>query len=218
MMTQPDDALVDDYLGRLAAAAWPLPPDRQADLVDGIREHIAEARAAGAADEASIRGVLERLGRPEDIAEAAAREGGAAIPPYPLLVQRPSLAHETWTVCLLTVGNLVLPVISWLAGAVLLVAGKRWRWWEKLLGLLVVPGGPVGALLAFSLFYSADDVQHCTVTGNETVCTGTTHLVRYGGGVLAGAFVLLAPLAVSFFLYRRAKARAAVEPPYRSLG
>jgi hypothetical protein len=74
-----DDQMIADYLGRLAEAAAILPPDRRAELIDEITTHIAEARAAQAAAEDGTPGtvatVLERLGRPQDIAQAAADQG-----------------------------------------------------------------------------------------------------------------------------------------------
>ncbi len=78
-MSSTDDRMIADYLGRLAEAAAILPPDRRAELIDEITTHIAEARAAqavakdGAPD--TVATVLERLGRPQDIAQAAADQG-----------------------------------------------------------------------------------------------------------------------------------------------
>lgn len=37
------DRLIDSYLGRLDAAAWVLPGERRAELVDEIHTHIDEA-------------------------------------------------------------------------------------------------------------------------------------------------------------------------------
>jgi Domain of unknown function (DUF4190) len=67
------DPLVDDYLRRLDAATSALPAHRRAELVSEIRDHIEEAlRQTVADDKEAVRNVLERLGRPEDIAAAAA--------------------------------------------------------------------------------------------------------------------------------------------------
>ena len=72
MNTVDTDRLVDDYLRRLAAAASGLPPDRRAELIMEIREHVQEAlREDPANDEAAVRNLLERLGPPEDIVSAA---------------------------------------------------------------------------------------------------------------------------------------------------
>lgn len=67
------DPLVDDYLRRLGAAASTLPAHRRDELISEIRGHLQEAlRQAPASDEATVRNVLERLGTPEEIVDAAA--------------------------------------------------------------------------------------------------------------------------------------------------
>ena len=66
------DPLVDDYLRRLGAAASALPAHRRDELISEIRGHLQEAlRQAPANDEAAVRNVLERLGPPEEIVDAA---------------------------------------------------------------------------------------------------------------------------------------------------
>ena len=63
------DALIADYLGRLRAAAWPLPSVRRTELEAEVSEHIeAGLEAEGGRTEVAVRNVLERLGAPEDIA------------------------------------------------------------------------------------------------------------------------------------------------------
>jgi hypothetical protein len=72
-MKVPTDALVDDYLRRLDAAASTLPADQRDELVSEIRDHLQEAlRQTPAGDQAAVRNALERLGSPEEIAAAAA--------------------------------------------------------------------------------------------------------------------------------------------------
>lgn len=75
------DALVADYLGRLEAAAWPLPPERRTELASEVREHIEAALSeAGSRDEVTIRNVLDRLGRPEEIVAGEAAGTAPAAP------------------------------------------------------------------------------------------------------------------------------------------
>ena len=80
------DPLVEDYLRRLDAAAYPLGDDRRGELMAGMREHIDAAIASGEVhDEASTRVLLDRLGDPEEIV-AAARDESVDRPagtPYP---------------------------------------------------------------------------------------------------------------------------------------
>ena len=88
-MSDHDDQLVADYLRRLTAAASALPADRRAELIEEITAHIAEARAAGGAapgGSPSVPDILERLGDPGQIVQAAAEPSFgelAAGPPEP---------------------------------------------------------------------------------------------------------------------------------------
>jgi hypothetical protein len=78
-----DDQLVADYLRRLTAAASALPAGRRAELVDEITAHITEARAAGPAGPGgspSVPDILERLGDPAQIAQAAAEPAFGELP------------------------------------------------------------------------------------------------------------------------------------------
>ena len=72
MTTMQTDRLVDDYLSRLEEAAAHLQRSRRAELIAEIREHIEAAlREEEAASEVAVRNVLERLGPPEEIVDAA---------------------------------------------------------------------------------------------------------------------------------------------------
>ena len=71
MSTVHRDALVDDYLARLDAAAAALPDARRQELLAEIRSHLAEALPDEPTDETTVRNVLERLGSPEEIVAAA---------------------------------------------------------------------------------------------------------------------------------------------------
>jgi Domain of unknown function (DUF4190) len=66
------DPLVDDYLRRLDAAAAALPTHRRDELISEIRDHLQEAlRRSPTSDEVAVRNLLERLGPPEEIVNAA---------------------------------------------------------------------------------------------------------------------------------------------------
>jgi hypothetical protein len=72
MTAMETEHLVDDYIRRLEEAAAGLPPPRRSELVAEIREHIdAAVIDAGVEDEVTVRNVLERLGPPDEIVEAA---------------------------------------------------------------------------------------------------------------------------------------------------
>jgi hypothetical protein len=76
-MTPADlDALVNDYLHRLDSALRPLPGNRRQQLLAEVTEHLTEGRAQlPNQSEAAIRELLDRVGQPEDIAEAAMPDG-----------------------------------------------------------------------------------------------------------------------------------------------
>ena len=139
------DVLVRDYLGRLEAAAWPLATDRRAELVGEVREHIEAAlREAGRSDEVTVRNVLERLGRPEEIVAAEAEPGEApstwVAPQQGGTVMASSAwgATEIIALVLLTVGALFLPFVGPILGLVFVWASTRWTTRQKLIGTIIV--------------------------------------------------------------------------------
>jgi uncharacterized membrane protein len=258
MTTTTGERLLTDYLARLDGAALSLPEDRRADLLEGIAEHVAAARAAGELqDEAAVRTLLDRLGEPEEIVAAARDEGPdspagdtwgpprgnpppwTAAPPA-TVATAPSTGLETAAVLMLTVGSL-LPVVGWLVGVALLWTSRRWRVGEKLLGTLIVPGGP-GILLPLSFFTGSRG--ECVVSvapielsppgqlppplpsgpgtfpppppGDTTVQTFescSTAVVPFPVAIALLVLAIVGPVLVAVFLLRRARARAAAEPP-----
>lgn len=215
------DELVSDYLARLEEAARELPAGRRTELLDEIGEHIDAAREAGAgSDEAAVRTMLDRLGEPEDIVAAALAEdagaqpsaGSAAAPAG--AARRPGTGLALAAVLLLTVGSLI-PVVGWAVGVALLWASRLWRPSEKLLGTLVVPGGP-GLFFWFGTLFA---VRTCaaTATGSasgtveeSTTCTVAGLPPWLGTSLFAAG--LVAPFVVGAVLYMRARARAAAAP------
>jgi hypothetical protein len=230
-MTTPSvDTLVEDYLARLQRAATALPPDRRDELVEGITEHLAAARAAGAAaDEAAVRTLLDRLGEPEEIVAAAQEDAGPrpigyGPPPLAAAATPPGTGLELAAVLLLTLGSF-LPLVGWLVGVALLCTSRRWTLRDKLLGALVVPGGP-GIVLVVGLFaggqtcsgsissptsISTDGsvVQSGVAVTTETCSGGLPAVV----GIPLVLFALIAPFVVAVVLYRLARRRADAEPP-----
>jgi hypothetical protein len=217
-MNNTEEALVDDYLRRLEAAANALPPQRRAELVLEIKGHIDEAMATASVptDEAWTRTLLERLGSPEEIVSS---EGGGPAASGIQMVERPAgTGLELAAVLLLTVGSLI-PFVGWIAGVICLWASKRWRTWEKLLGTLIVPGGPL-SLLWISVFWLPTQV--CQTSSSSSAASGpaadtTTSCTGFAFAPAVGiplfVFVVVAPIVVAGWLYSRARARAALEPP-----
>ncbi|HKE50490.1 MAG TPA: hypothetical protein VKE25_03170 [Actinomycetes bacterium] len=207
-MTMPDthrQPLVADYLSRLDAAAYQLPADQRAELVDGIREHLDSAlTGVDPADDVQVRAVLDRLGAPEEIV-AAALEG--APPAWSTASSAPAAqtgsgvgVREIFAVILLLIGGIILPVIGWFIGLVLLWSSDRWTNRDKIIGTFVWPGG---YLLPVSLgLFPAQVCTSDSVTGAES-CSGWGMPAWLGVPALVVLF--LAPLAVAGYLITRAR-------------
>ena len=134
------DALVSEYMGRLEAAAQPLPAHRRGELIAEVQDHIESALAeAGSRDEATARNVLDRLGAPEEIVAAESGEGGTPAAPPPI-VERGSRwgTTELAAILSLTVGAVFLPVVGPLIGLVLVWMSGEWTTREKSVATLIV--------------------------------------------------------------------------------
>ena len=126
MDTMETDRLIDDYLRRLEHAAAHMQRARRTELVAEIRGHIETAlREEQAAGEAAVRNVLDRLGPPEEIVEAAE-------PPSPPGDRR---AGALEIVALLA---LIVPAIGWLVGTVLVFASRAWSQRDKFIGAILL--------------------------------------------------------------------------------
>jgi len=139
------DELVRDYLGRLEAASWPLSPGRRRELAGEVREHIETALAeAGRRDTVTVRNVLERLGRPEEIVSTEAE----AEPSATRWIDGPGgrvAAHaRSWgaieiaAILLLTVGVFLLSVFGPILGLILVWLSTVWTTREKLIATAIV--------------------------------------------------------------------------------
>jgi hypothetical protein len=117
--------------------------------------------------------------------------------------------YDAITVFLLLVGGVILPVVGWVAGAVMLLVSRRWTFRDKLVGLLVWPGG---LALAAGLIVLAPTRQCVYVDdsaghrhGGE--CTGTT--IPGWVGIPLLVLAIIGPLLTAIYLARRARRAAA---------
>ena len=212
--------LLDQYLTRLADAAQALAPDRRAELLSEIREHIAASMAeADGPDEVAVRTMLDRLGQPEDIVAAAVEDDPPEHPAnagHPQ-THRPGIGLEIGAVVMLTLGSLI-PIIGWAVGVILLWSSGLWRRSDKVMGTLIIPGGP-GLFLVLGPLAFALPAQTCTSTtsgalggpviSTDEVCSGFALPPVLGIAVLL--FVLVAPVVVAIVLLDRARGRARLE-------
>ncbi len=174
MMSTLEHPLVVDYLSRLEAAASTLTPDRRAELITDIGEHIEEAIAHTDGSDGAVRDVLERLGPPEDVAGEAGSTptSGSGTPvlemfSFGFLVAGALLAITLWLA-------FVSPIFT-IIGLLLAVFSRRWGWQEK--ALAFVAYGLFGPMPLIALNMVPYWVETCTQTGDSTgatsqVCTG----------------------------------------------
>ena len=192
------NATVEHYLHDLEEELRDLPPARRRELLEEIREHIGEALAEiPDGEEAEIRNVLERVGEPAVIAEEARERFG-------IRRGKPGI-REMATLILLPLGGF-LWIIGWAVGAILLATSTVWTSREKVIGLLVVPGG----LLPAVFFGVMGGGKVCSeLSSNGRVISETCS----GGMPVWLAYVILAVLVVGpiwtvFFLLSRMNQRS----------
>jgi hypothetical protein len=161
MTTKQTDRLVDDYLSRLEEAAAHLQRSRRTELIAEIREHIEVAlREEDAAGEVAVRNVLERLGPPEEIVEAAE--------PAPEAEQAPAGRLEVAAMV-----TLVVPFIGWLFGIAMVLISRAWSNREKMIGTAL-------ALLAVIPFITL------AIVDNYTEASGAFDVVFFVLWVIGG--------------------------------
>ena|ERR671910_941152 len=188
---------VDSYLRDLEEELRDLPPSRRRELVEEIRQHIDDAVREGG-DEAEIRNVLERLGDPAEIA-AEARER------FGIRHAKPG-AREILALILLPIGGF-LWIVGWVAGAILLATSNAWTSREKLIGLLVVPGGLLPAAL-LGLTPSRICTHGMSSTG-EFIETCSAGIIPVWLAWVLMVVLVIGPIWTVFFLASRMNRRAA---------
>lgn len=137
-------SLVRDYLVRLDDVARPLPAARRTELAREVHEHIDAALAeAGRRDEVTIRNILERLGRPEEIVAAeagwdAAQPGWAGSPSGGTSTARSRWgATEIIALLLIAVGWVVVPIIGPLIGLIFAWSSTEWTTRKKVIATAI---------------------------------------------------------------------------------
>ena len=198
--------LAEDYLRRLERAARVLPRRQREELLAEIRSHL-DAGLPPDPTEADVRNLLDELGTPAEIVAAAQPDR----PPARRGIR------EALALVLLVVG--FVPLLGWVVGAALLLSSPLWSVRQKLLGILVWPGG-LFTVLAFGGVGASVQTASCPPVqadgtapdastagaGAECVVSGTTGW-QYAGMAL-WAFMLVAPLLVAGYLWWAAGRRA----------
>jgi uncharacterized membrane protein len=195
-MTAPRaEAIVGGYLARLEAALAPVPEPRRTELLEDVREHIAEARMALPDEtDAGLLNILDRLGDPADMAAA---EIGREEP-------APTSVRKSRT---LEIAAIVLLLLFWPVGVVLLWISDSWTTREKLIGTLVPPGGYVGLFVLGPLFALGSLATVCQTSTDaagrviSSSCpSGAGQTGIDVGAVLLLVFYLLGPILSAVYL------------------
>jgi uncharacterized membrane protein len=187
------DRLVYIYLKDLDTELRGLPDSQRREILEEVREHISEARAAHFSETATdIRTVLERLGDPAEIAgEARNRFGVVNKPGTPVL--------EIATLVLM-----VIPFAGWVLSAVLLWLSNMWTRGDKVVGTIgALAFIPVGA------FTVLDSVSR--LIDQSPVGSPVTDAPTPGEGEPLALWlivvVLAVPIATAIYLGIRLRAR-----------
>jgi hypothetical protein len=190
--------LAEDYLRRLHQTARVLPRNERDELVAEIRSHL-DSGLRKDATEADVRNLLDELGSPDDIV-------AAARPERPPTRRGP---REVFALILLVTG--LPPILGWLAGVGLLLWSPLWSTRQKLLGILVWPGGYVLLLGLGTPLIPFREVRSCPVppgVPSETAAACATSGGPSPWWIVASIIIAVAPLLVAAYLYRAAGRRA----------
>jgi hypothetical protein len=197
MTTDTVHPLATEYLERLRRAGRGLPPGRLRELLTEIEGHLSEAIGPGASDAQALT-VLDKLGEPETII--------AAEMPDPDVLPTRRGAKEWAAIILLLLGGFIFG-LGWFAGLILLWNSRAWTTRAKWIGTLVIPGGLATSVLIGLIAIGTPTKRLChTIPGGVPHCTNAAGQSVPSNVLGVAVFVLLvlAPIATSVYLTRRA--------------
>jgi uncharacterized membrane protein len=197
MTTDTLHPLAAEYLQRLRRAGRGLPPGRLRELIAEIEGHLSEAIDPSASDAQALT-ALDKLGEPEGII-------AAETPDLDELPARRG-TKEWAAVILLLLGGFILG-FGWIAGLILLWNSRAWTIRDKWIGTLVIPGGLATSVLIGRILLGTPTkrlchgilggLEHCTTSAGQSIVAPVL-------GVALLALLVLAPIATSVYLTRRA--------------
>jgi HAAS domain-containing protein len=197
MTTNTLHPLAAEYLERLRRAGRGLPPGRLRELLAEIEGHLSEAIDPSASDAQALT-VLDKLGEAEAII--------AAETPDPDELPARRGTKEWAAIILLLLGGFIFGV-GWFAGLILLWNSRAWTTREKWIGTLVIPGGLATSALVGGFLLGTPTETRCRgIAGVALHCTSAPgpSVVSPVLGVAVLALLVLAPIATSVYLTRRA--------------
>jgi uncharacterized membrane protein len=193
MTTAARHPLVEDYLKKLWAEAARLPVDQARELVADIDEHLLAALPQEAS-ETEVRNVLERLGTPAELVDAAS--GTPVVTPSgPKSFASPGGA----IICLVAaeILSILLPlsVPLWIIGLVMMARATVWTERQKWLGMLALGSGfPVVTLLLMISTVTATSCSQVFENGQlvQDTCGGFNPVAAAFIGLTVAYFALQA--------------------------
>jgi uncharacterized membrane protein len=139
------DDIIRQYLKRVRDRLYDLPESDRAEIIGDLQAHIDDAiRESGAATEADVRNVLERLGDPETLAREARERVVNGEPSAP---QLPVYRRVKTGPGALEVAAIVLTALVWPVGLLLAWISGRWRTRDKAVASIIPV---VGIMLLFT--------------------------------------------------------------------
>ncbi len=184
------DVVVLDYLAALWAESEDLSPELRDELMTTVADYIAMRRTATTDPIADPEQIVGRLGPPEALV-AAVRRGRMPthlrlpVPPPPRPAPRVTEGAgpaDPTAVALLMAGPFVLPLISPLAGMVMVSASPRWSFANKVGAWVLALGSVLGAVILAALT--------AAFTYDSGLGVLVAYLVMAAGSTLAGATLL----------------------------
>ena len=148
--------MIDGYLRTLARELEDMPAGPRQELIDDLRNHIEDAwESAPERNQAALLNILERLGRPEELArEERERLGIPRVPDR----QGPGL---------LEVAAVALTALFWPVGILLAWLSPRWHTLDKVVATLI----PV---VGFALLIASSMVAMTAYTSGPVVASSRT--------------------------------------------
>lgn len=196
MSTSSLHPVATSYLQQVRREGRDLSGDRLADLLVDLEEHLSAAIPVDASEE-DAREVLDRLGEPREIIEAARPE--SVVP-----VERRGPAE--WAAIFLLLFGFLAAGIGWVVGVFLLWRSRAWTMRDKLIGTLILPGGLFSTVVLLLLALGRPRKEMCVHDGTRVA--HCTHVPSGGPSTLISiALILLAltPIATAVYLVRRAR-------------
>jgi uncharacterized membrane protein len=204
------DQLVHEYMDRLDSLLAGLPQERREEILDEISNHIAEQRSQIPDEsDADLRNLLDRIGDPAEVASAARDESETVAVPAPARRIGP-----------IEVLALVLTPLIWPAGVILLWLSPAWKVRDKLIAMLVPPGGYLFVVFGLPLLLVLGPTSTCgggSVDGRPytQTCTGVMALPGWQQFLIGATeitvflLLLMSPILVAIYMAWRLRQWAA---------